>query len=77
MSPLPFIHRILIKGFEAITYMLEGGFHHIGNLGNDTVVLAGGLQKFTAGKGIVHAELPLNKRYKRKATVVDTTAKQA
>lgn len=45
-------------GFEAITYMLEGGFHHIDNLGNDSIVLAGGLQKFTAGKGIVHAELP-------------------
>jgi redox-sensitive bicupin YhaK (pirin superfamily) len=46
------------RGFEAITYMLEGGFHHIDNLGNNTVVLAGGLQKFTAGKGIVHSELP-------------------
>lgn len=46
------------RGFEAITYMLEGGFHHTDNLGNDTVVLAGGLQKFTAGKGIVHSELP-------------------
>lgn len=52
-------------GFEAITYMLEGGFHHIDNLGNDSIVLAGGLQKFTAGKGIVHSELPGTKGLNR------------
>ncbi len=46
------------KGFEAITYMLEGGFHHIDDLGNDSTVLAGGLQKFAAGRGITHSELP-------------------
>jgi redox-sensitive bicupin YhaK (pirin superfamily) len=45
-------------GFEAITYMLEGGFHHHDNLGNDSIVLAGGLQRFIAGKGIVHSEMP-------------------
>ena len=53
------------RGFEAITYMIEGGFHHIDNLGNDTVVLAGGLQKFTAGQGIVHSELPGTKGLNR------------
>lgn len=45
-------------GFEAITYMLEGGFHHTDNIGNDRIIMAGGLQKFTAGKGIVHSEMP-------------------
>jgi len=45
-------------GFEAVTYMLEGGFHHRDSLGNDSVVMAGGVQRFTAGKGIVHSELP-------------------
>lgn len=45
-------------GFTAITYMLEGGFHHVDDLGNDSIVLAGGLQKFTAGRGITHSELP-------------------
>lgn len=53
------------RGFEAITYMLEGGFHHTNNLGNDSIVLAGGLQKFTAGKGIVHSELPGTKGLNR------------
>ena len=45
-------------GFEAVTYMLEGAFRHRDNLGNDQMVSAGGVQRFTAGKRIVHAELP-------------------
>jgi len=52
-------------GFEAITYMLEGGFHHKDNLGNDSIVLAGGAQKFTAGREIVHSELPGTKGLNR------------
>lgn len=46
------------RGFEAVTYMLEGGFHHRDKVGNDRIVSAGGVQRFTAGRGIVHAELP-------------------
>ncbi|MBT0158406.1 pirin family protein [Candidatus Bathyarchaeota archaeon A05DMB-2] len=45
-------------GFEAVTYMLEGGFHHRDSLGNDSIVMAGGAQRFTTGKTIVHSELP-------------------
>lgn len=45
-------------GFEAVTYMLDGAFRHRDNLGNDEIVSAGGVQRFTAGKRIVHAELP-------------------
>lgn len=45
-------------GFEAVTYMLDGAFRHRDDLGNDEVVSAGGVQRFTAGKRIVHAELP-------------------
>jgi hypothetical protein len=45
-------------GFEAVTYMLDGAFRHRDNLGNDEVVSAGGVQRFTAGERIVHAELP-------------------
>jgi redox-sensitive bicupin YhaK (pirin superfamily) len=45
-------------GFEAVTYMLEGGFHHRDNLGNDSIVMAGGAQRFTAGKPLIHSELP-------------------
>lgn len=46
------------RGFEALTYMLGGAFHHRDNLGNDSIVSAGGAQHFSAGKGIVHSELP-------------------
>jgi hypothetical protein len=45
-------------GFEAVTYMLDGAFRHRDNLGNDQMVSAGGVQRFTAGKQMVHAELP-------------------
>jgi len=47
------------RGFEAVTYMLEGGFRHRDDMGNDSTVLAGGAQRFTAGgRGIVHSEMP-------------------
>jgi len=52
-------------GFEAVTYMLEGGFHHTDNLGNDSIVMAGGVQRFTAGKPIIHSELPGTKGLNR------------
>ncbi len=46
------------RGFEGVTYMLSGGMQHEDNLGNRSTVTAGGLQRFTAGKGIVHSETP-------------------
>lgn len=46
------------RGFEAFTYMIEGAFHHVDNLGNDSVVSAGGTQRFTSGSGAWHSEMP-------------------
>lgn len=46
------------RGFEAVTYMLEGSFVHEDNLGNKSEVSAGGLQTFNAGKSIIHSEKP-------------------
>ncbi|MEF8832891.1 MAG: pirin family protein [Candidatus Thermoplasmatota archaeon] len=46
-------------GFEAVTYILEGGFRHKDNLGNDSSIKGGGVQRFTAGKGIEHSEMPV------------------
>ncbi len=46
------------RGFEAITYLFEGGMQHRDNLGNDSTVTAGGAQRFTAGAGIEHSEMP-------------------
>ena len=46
------------RGFEAVTYMLEGSFIHNDNLGNNSEVKAGGLQTFNAGKSLIHSEKP-------------------
>ena len=45
------------RGFEAISYLFSGAMRHRDNLGNDGEVNEGGVQVFTAGRGIVHSEL--------------------
>ncbi len=49
------------RGFEAITYMFSGSIEHKDNLGNQSIVTTGGAQRFTAGKGIEHSEMPSDK----------------
>lgn len=46
------------RGQETITYLLEGGVDHEDFAGNKGTIFAGDLQFMTAGKGIVHAEMP-------------------
>lgn len=46
------------RGFEAITYMFSGSIEHKDNLGNHSTVTAGGAQRFTAGSGLEHSEMP-------------------
>lgn len=46
------------RGFEAITYMFSGSIEHKDNIGNQSRVTAGGAQRFTAGKGLEHSEMP-------------------
>lgn len=46
------------RGFEAITYMFTGSIEHKDNLGNHSTVTAGGAQRFTAGRGMEHSEMP-------------------
>jgi len=46
------------KGFEIVSYMLEGGMAHADSLGHDTVARAGDAMRITAGGGIEHSELP-------------------
>jgi len=46
------------RGFEAITWMFAGGMRHKDDLGNEGTVQAGGAQRFTAGRGITHSEIP-------------------
>lgn len=46
------------RGFETVTYMLAGNLYHKDNTGNEGVILANGVQWLTAGRGIVHSEMP-------------------
>jgi hypothetical protein len=46
------------RGFETVSYMLEGRFRHEDSLGNSGVLEAGDAQWMTAGRGIVHSEMP-------------------
>ena len=47
-----------LRGFEAITYMFSGSIEHKDNLGNHSTVTTGGAQRFTAGRGLEHSEMP-------------------
>ncbi len=49
------------RGFEAITYLFNGSIRHKDNLGNASTVHGGGAQRFTAGSGIIHSEMPNEK----------------
>jgi redox-sensitive bicupin YhaK (pirin superfamily) len=46
------------RGFETITYMLEGAFRHRDHLGNEGVIGSGDVQWMTAGRGVIHSEMP-------------------
>lgn len=46
------------RGFETVTYMLAGRMRHKDSVGNEGVIAAHGVQWMTAGKGIVHSEMP-------------------
>ena len=46
------------RGFEAITYIFTGSIEHKDNLGNHSTVTSGGAQRFTAGRGMEHSEMP-------------------
>lgn len=45
------------RGFEAITLLLDGELRHTDNLGNDATLKTGEVQAFSAGRGLVHAEM--------------------
>jgi redox-sensitive bicupin YhaK (pirin superfamily) len=46
------------RGFETVTYMLEGRLRHRDNHGGEGSLGPGGVQWMTAGRGIVHSEFP-------------------
>jgi hypothetical protein len=46
------------RGFETVTYMLNGRMRHRDNHGGEGVIEPGGIQWMTAGRGLVHSEMP-------------------
>lgn len=46
------------RGFETVTYMLAGRMEHRDHLDNVGLLEAGGAQWMTAGRGIIHSEMP-------------------
>jgi len=46
------------RGFETVTYMLAGRMRHGDNKGNTGLLGPGSVQWMTAGRGIVHSEMP-------------------
>jgi quercetin 2,3-dioxygenase len=46
------------RGFETVTYMLEGRMRHRDSAGHEGSITNGGVQWMTAGRGVVHSEMP-------------------
>jgi len=49
------------RGFETVTYIVDGHMKHRDHLGNEGDLQAGGVQWMTAGRGIIHEEMPMQK----------------
>ncbi len=47
------------RGFETVTYMLDGHMQHKDHLGNVGDLGPGGVQWMTAGRGVIHSEMPM------------------
>ncbi len=46
------------RGFETVTYMIAGRIRHRDSAGNEGLLQSGGVQWMTAGRGVIHSELP-------------------
>ncbi|MGF1767484.1 pirin family protein [Enterovibrio makurazakiensis] len=47
------------RGIETLTYMLKGHFQHKDHMGNVGELSSGGAQWMSAGKGVIHSEMPI------------------
>jgi redox-sensitive bicupin YhaK (pirin superfamily) len=50
------------RGFETVTYMIDGAMEHRDSVGNRGRLVAGSAQWMTAGRGLVHSEMPKQER---------------
>jgi redox-sensitive bicupin YhaK (pirin superfamily) len=57
------------RGFEPVTFLVQGDQLHRDSLGNESVVKAGDVQWTTAGRGIIHAEAPTKAFVKKGGTI--------
>ncbi|MGZ8887363.1 MAG: pirin family protein, partial [Nitrososphaeraceae archaeon] len=46
------------RGFETVTYLLEGKFEHKDSQGHAGIINCGDVQWMTAGSGVIHSEMP-------------------
>lgn len=46
------------RGIETVTYLIEGAIDHSDSLGHKDTIFSGGVQWMTAGKGVIHQEMP-------------------
>ncbi len=46
------------RGFETVTYMMAGAFTHRDSKGHEGHLTAGSIQWMTAGRGLIHSEMP-------------------
>lgn len=49
------------RGFETVTYMLSGRMRHRDSAGHEGLLEGGGVQWMTAGRGVIHSEIPEQK----------------
>ncbi|RFC37542.1 MAG: hypothetical protein DID90_2727553155 [Candidatus Nitrotoga sp. LAW] len=49
------------RGFETVTYMLSGRMRHRDSAGHEGLLENGGVQWMTAGRGVIHSEIPEQK----------------
>ncbi|CAN1732073.1 Pirin-like protein, partial [Linum perenne] len=61
----PFLMLDEFSGFETVTYMLEGSFTHQDFSGHRGTIHTGDVQWMTAGRGIVHSEMPAGEGVQR------------
>ena len=48
------------RGFETVTYMISGRMRHKDSAGHEGSLENGGVQWMTAGRGVIHSEIPEN-----------------
>ena len=46
------------RGFETVTYMIAGRMRHRDSAGHEGLLEGGGVQWMTAGRGVIHSEIP-------------------